>query len=357
MIRSMKILGYRCFEDFKLEEVGRINLVTGKNNSGKSTLLEALHLTINLADPFSLWRLLARRGEITEEILERRDYNVDINHLFCNHSYKNNHICFQADLDNIPIKLNVSVVKKDDIERDVKSNSFVGPYYLNVKDDYNNIDEYYPIYYNGGMSSSYAERMGSSSEYAVIKSYYLMSTSLLGSEISNNWRRITLKPEKIIALDALRIVNSDVVDFTVARDSKLVDSIGKEGILIKLRDMDSPIPLGSLGEGSWRLLGIGMALALVKNGIILIDDLDVGLHHSAMYDLWRLVDITSRKYNIQVFATTHSRDCINALGRYLQDNPNTGDVLIHRVEKDQNTPIVYSRNNIISATQHEIEVR
>ncbi len=56
----------------------------------------------------------------------------------------------------------------------------------------------------------------------------------------------------------------------------------RKGMLVKLAGLDIPVPIGSLGDGIWRLLGISLALVQAKDGILLIDEVDSGLHHSTM---------------------------------------------------------------------------
>ncbi len=63
MISSIHIEGFRGFERFDMEELGHVNLLVGTNNSGKTSLLEALHLLTSRADPRALWKILWRRGE------------------------------------------------------------------------------------------------------------------------------------------------------------------------------------------------------------------------------------------------------------------------------------------------------
>src|SRR5438045_2113512 len=71
-------------------------------------------------------------------------------------------------------------------------------------------------------------------------------------------------------------------------------------------------PLYSLGNGMLRTLGISLALVSVKDGILLIDEFENGLYYSVQPDLWQLIFQVARCLNVQVFATTHSWDCIEA---------------------------------------------
>ena len=61
-----------------------------------------------------------------------------------------------------------------------------------------------------------------------------------------------------------------------------------------------------------RALGISLALVNVKDGILLIDEFENGLYYSVQPELWQFIFRVARRLNVQVFATTHSWDCIEA---------------------------------------------
>src|SRR5437660_1158818 len=92
MISSLTIEGYRCFEHFEMSGLGRVNLLVGKNNSGKTSVLEAIFLLMSQGDPLLVWQLLLRRGETL--VLETpgspptAHIEVDTNHLFTGHQIR-----------------------------------------------------------------------------------------------------------------------------------------------------------------------------------------------------------------------------------------------------------------------------
>ena len=91
MIHSVTIKGYRGFHRFEMGQLGRVNLLVGKNNSGKSSVLEAMYLLAAGGDPYALWTVLSRRGErIDMEPVGRTtsDTELDISHLFCGHELR-----------------------------------------------------------------------------------------------------------------------------------------------------------------------------------------------------------------------------------------------------------------------------
>jgi len=72
------------------------------------------------------------------------------------------------------------------------------------------------------------------------------------------------------------------------------------------------IPIALMGSGFSRLLELTLAFAEVSNGSIMVDEIENGLHHSVLTDVWQAVNRLSHTFNVQVFATTHSYECIVA---------------------------------------------
>src|SRR5205807_7489873 len=72
------------------------------------------------------------------------------------------------------------------------------------------------------------------------------------------------------------------------------------------------IPLAHMGEGMGRLLSIVLAIAVNKDGLILIDEFEHGIHHSGMTKIWEGVSKMAQEYNCQIIATTHSYECLQA---------------------------------------------
>ncbi len=91
MISSLKILNYRAFADFEMTNLGRVNLLVGKNNTGKTSILEGLFILASGSNPTALWQIINRRGEqVMPEPTPNRGVQaeVDICHLFHGHEIK-----------------------------------------------------------------------------------------------------------------------------------------------------------------------------------------------------------------------------------------------------------------------------
>jgi AAA15 family ATPase/GTPase len=130
------------------------------------------------------------------------------------------------------------------------------------------------------------------------------------------------------------------------------------GIFVRLKDVKDRIPIGSMSDGIWRMLGLALNVVHSANGVLLVDDIDIGLHHSVIKDMWKFLYAAATKYDVQVFATTHSRDCCQSLAAICRDSTSTAsEVTIQRIEQGRDKAIAYTEQEIIAAAKHDIEVR
>jgi hypothetical protein len=123
-------------------------------------------------------------------------------------------------------------------------------------------------------------------------------------------------------------------------------------------DMGRLVPFPLMGAGIVRLTNIALHIANAPNGIVLIDEIENGLHHSVMTKIWEAVALMAKKTNTQVFATTHSRECI-ASAHEVFSAGESYDFRLHRLEylKDKIRAVTYSQKALDSAIKFEMEVR
>src|SRR3954452_10370521 len=87
-----------------------------------------------------------------------------------------------------------------------------------------------------------------------------------------------------------------------------------------------------MGEGMVRLLSLVLEITNASNGVVLIDEIETGLHHSVLRTVWRAIGKASRRSNTQVFATTHSWECISAAHEAFLESGHY-DLRLHRLER------------------------
>jgi len=175
-------------------------------------------------------------------------------------------------------------------------------------------------------------------------------------EVGQLWDSISLTDLEQDVLESLRIIAPEVERLNLINNPYSPRT--RERIPIaKIGSIPEPIPLRSLGEGMNRLFGTTLALVNSKNRMLLLDEVESGLHYSVQPDVWRLIFKTAHRLNVQVFATTHSMDCIEAFQHAAEENEEEG-VLI-RLENESGLIVAteFDERRLGIATREEIEVR
>ena len=114
----------------------------------------------------------------------------------------------------------------------------------------------------------------------------------------------------------------------------------------------------SFGQGTVRLYQIALGLAYSKNGFLLIDEAENGLHYSVQRDFWRMVLQTAQANNVQVLATTHSADCVRGFAEAVNEDEGVEGVYL-RLERDAEGlyTVNYPEDDLLSATLNRTETR
>jgi len=373
MIYSAKIAGYRGFNQFNLNGLGRINLFVGRNNSGKSSVLEALYLLAMAGDPAALWTTIVRRGEqLAFENVPGKPIQpeLEVSHLFNGHEVKVG-VAFSVMTANaVPDLVSCTVVQANPQENPAlfanlqTEGEFASNNSLALKIEGTRVKSgpLIPLTRREGFRQdtfqlvmNVANRQPSSTP---IQTQYVSTASLTVQELINTFSQIVLTPDEDRVITALRALDPDIERIAATSAGVFHQLSGRGGFLVKKKGFDRPIPIGSFGDGMWRLLALAIGIGRAKDGILFIDEIDTGLHHSAMTNMWKLIYSAARELNVQVFATTHSYDCVRSLASICnEDSIETNDVTIHRIEPDKSDSIPYTAKQIKIAAQQDIEVR
>ena len=120
---------------------------------------------------------------------------------------------------------------------------------------------------------------------------------------------------------------------------------------------DRPIAARLLGEGFNRVFSMAVAMGYSKGGMLLIDEIENGLHHSVMKDIFSHLLELAVKFDVQVIATTHSLECIAAAYEALSHSDN--DFTFHRIDRleGHSKATYYDGDMLETAMLHEMEVR
>jgi hypothetical protein len=118
------------------------------------------------------------------------------------------------------------------------------------------------------------------------------------------------------------------------------------------------LPLESLGDGFSSALSIISAIATTPNGLCLIDEIENGIYHKGQEDVWRAVYGMAKMGATQVWATTHSLECIVAAYKAFRE-ADADSLRVHRIERDNDktTWTTLGWDDLTSAFKFGMEIR
>jgi len=113
-----------------------------------------------------------------------------------------------------------------------------------------------------------------------------------------------------------------------------------------------------MGGGMERLASLVLVIGTIPNGVVLVDEVESGLHYSILPKVWRAIGEVARQFNTQVFATTHSLECIVAAHRAFSESERY-DFRLHRLDRDKESisAVTYDQETLEAAIETGLEVR
>jgi hypothetical protein len=170
---------------------------------------------------------------------------------------------------------------------------------------------------------------------------------------------VVLTKEEELVTEALRTIEPSIERLaSLSGDRRRIRPGERGGIVVKCENSAQRYPIGSMGDGMWRMLGLALAIASAQNGVLLVDEIDTGLHFSVMESVWKLIDEASKRLNVQVFATSHSRDAYESLASISHSETSKGSqVTIQRIDRFDKKSVAFSEQEIIASAERGTEVR
>lgn len=364
MISSIQLQGYRGFGKFEMNGLGRLNLLVGTNNSGKTSVLEALYLLNSRGDPSALWQLLWRRGErlAGDRNPRRPQPELDICHLFTGHELQVG-ARFTVSARNQGSERSISfavaeVTAKERVELFAHDDDGTLPsrLILQIKGTPAPLVSAVPLSRGGGILTDALEAPRRMRRRTADSAQFVTTESLTGDELVSHWDKIALTPDENLVLKALQFLDPNIERIAAQAANPYFSSPSRGGFIVKSRRFEHPVPIGSMGDGMWRMLAMAIAITQCRNGLLLVDEIDTGLHYTVMGEMWKLIFNAAKEFNVQVFATTHSYDCVYSLA-CVNDSDPAHPITVQRIEIGKPKAIPYSESEIRVAAEREIEVR
>jgi len=313
MVEFINIKSYKRFRNLKIEKLKKINLITGANDIGKTSLLEALSFSI-LTKPDSILINLFN-------LINKRDPELSIRQKDIIKYIKSNYSYFE-------FESNISKVKFESPESieylfAIKINSFTKEYHHIIKEllDIEKNDNMAFIVDNGG-------------SVIILKKWY---------------EKVQKKEDEDFINKNIQMFDSNIEKFKI---------IGEEPS-IKLKDKKDYIPISELGDGLKRFIFMLLAFYKVgENGYIFIDEIENGIWYKNYDLLWKNLFYLSNFFNTQLFITTHSKELIQSFLRVSKEENFDNLALIELIKKENQIDyLMFNQDTLELELENDFEVR
>ncbi len=344
MFNKIEINRFRGIRHAFIDGFRQINLFFGKNNCGKSSLLESLFLASGLSNPMLPVRVNMMRGYGKARLndLKLDFYNLDASRPI--------HICVENE-EKRDLKINLFEEKQSNVslnadESNILSNMEEGKYGLKFDVEINHQHFEPKIFFDTARpalaTSVVAEEYVESFRCTYLAPKYDFNASIQGlKNILQN------KDERFI-VEGLQIIEPRVKDFTFTDKEMLVD-VG----------LETRIPVNMMGDGARKIVSLLAAIYDCKDGALLVDEISNGFHYSVMCSLWKVLIDAAVRNHTQLFVSTHDVDSIKGLrDAALKDYKDiVAAFKLLKTADDELKAYHYSLESLDYSINQEIEVR
>ena len=351
--KNIEIKNFRGIDHLKIDDFSRVNIFLGQNSSGKSSVLECLLLMMGMSNP-----------DLPQTInsIRSRNYSsfADLGYMFHNFDLKVKPETSSVLFDNTKrhLSLELTYVFDEKSQPDLQNGQIPTS---ETKTFLNTLKMLFDV--EAGQHKSTHEcsltvnQQGLISNKKLAEGYLeknsvaFLSSDLAAGNPANDLVELAKRRLKDTVIEQLRHFDSRITTLEILNN---VAYVGLEGI-------NQLLAVNMQGDGLRRYLNIVAASANPMNNILLIDEIENGLHYSAYKKLWEAIFALATTTNKQVFVTTHSKETLSHLNEMLEEHPEYQQGM--RLYTLAKTPIKghqaykYTFEGLSGACENDVELR
>jgi ABC-type branched-subunit amino acid transport system ATPase component len=351
MFKSIKIKNLRAITELEVDNLGQVNLFVGQNNCGKTTVLEGLFFLIGATNPRLLLSVNTFRGltVLSKELWRTFFHNMSI---------------------KIPIEIYGEVRESKE-----KQKLLIRPMKKKVPSTKPGVSDFVSVEVEPGDSKPPFTPDGLELEYTspqnpaekIMSTIFLKGTDLgIEGAKERDVRGIFINPLTIydwkdrFAAAQRRKQVPEVVSFLKKIDPNISDlRLNEIGLLECDIGLPGLLPANLMGGGVAKFLSVALAMLDSRDGIVLIDEIEDGLHYMAQQNMWKAILGWAQKLNVQVFVTTHSHESIKTFSNSIDTTLFESETKLFRIErKDEKFRAVeYTKELLAESLESKWEVR
>ncbi|MDD9955428.1 MAG: AAA family ATPase [Anaerolineaceae bacterium] len=379
MYSSFRVQNFRGFKDLRLDDLARVNLIAGKNNTGKTALLEAIYTYTGVYDSSMLLRIpVDQRRSFKSYRLEEGAELINPGWPLLFHNFETSReiqLCGQnagqGDLELLedgtcsgksqqlvisledPDRLYELATRRIDLERVVDESGRV----LVFREGLNYWVSFNP--YTRSRNTAAVFVGPQMTEEALRDTRYdsrflSVNATLSADAEASLFTDVRLSGQDKSLLSVARIIDPRTRHFELLTNGLRIE------LHVHLEGLKQPLPFSSMGDGMRHIISLMLAIANTEDGIVLVDEIENGLHYSVQVDVWKAIAEAARACNVQIFATTHSYEMVRAASEAFQE-VTSENFRLYRLDRsmDDNeiTAVTYDEETLDAAIEAGFEVR
>lgn len=313
--KFIKVNQYKIFKDFEIDKLNRINIFAGFNNSGKTSLLEAIYY-------------LTKQNDIVSflEIIKLKNKLKSLNPIWLNEVFNEDEM---IDIEAVFNDITTSIFFKKFEAKDIdKKDDYISSYKLKAIINDRILEN---VIHTFGYET--LKRENEKVEHlcnSIFKSPYFHNLN----EIVQTYNKNTQYKDKDgttainLLIEFIKIIDSTINDIRLNN----VDDI-ERFIVDSSQFSDRNLEITNYGEGLQRIFEIALGFAYSRNGIVCIDEFETAIHNSLLVEFTKFVQQLADTFNVQVFLTSHSKECIDA---FVNNEYNNDEISAYFLENVDN---------------------
>lgn len=359
MIEQVNVTNFRCFKSLAISDLKKINLIVGENSSGKSAFLESIFLSSGSLAPSVVFQMRGIRKMGNQLVVpnETQSYRGLWEDLFFD--FQDNkkisikmHGNPQADSRSLsieyvtPVGMQELPFGKQELQRDNTQQIGGMPQVQFIWKRAN-----HPQVISKPQVSSNGLKFDVPEVDFFPCVWFSPGASETPDENAKRFSELDKKGETDAVLQVLSKEFSYITGLSINYHA------GIPMVFAELKDKQRKLPVPLLSDGVNRLLGICLGIVTFAGGTVLVDQIEDGFHHKLLPSIWNSIHSLATSYKVQMFISTHSEECIQAMLPALKGNEDDFR-LLRASKKDVGCAIdSLSGKYLQSAVEQEFEVR
>ena len=350
--KNIEIKSFRGIDHLKIDDFSRVNVFLGQNNSGKSSVLEAIGLALGMSNP--------DMPQAVNSVRSRKPFSnfIDLKYLFHNLDTDSHPEIMMEQTDGATRHLELGLTyvfdelaePKNEPVRQTGTVKYVNTLEMNFDITAGTTTQRYKSWLRVNPAGVVVNKKTADGYMEQLRGW-LISADLMSNNLVIDLTELFKRNQKEIVLTLLKLFDEQITGIEILNDDIYIGFVG----------MSEMLPSRMTGDGLRRYLNIVASAANSMNTIIMLDEIDNGLHYSVYKKLWNAIFALATTTNKQVFVTTHSKETLCRLNEMLEENPAFQQEMrlytIANTQKNGYQAYKYTYEGLSGACENDVELR